>query len=112
MTRRAISPRLAMRTLEIIVGSGANREELLAVLDRLSVLRIDADDRSVDVRLDLVHQLHRLDDAEDLPLRDAVADVHERFGFGVRRAVERADDRRFDDVEAGVGVFFTLRCGS
>src|ERR1043165_1194287 len=106
MTRRAISPRLAMRTLEIIgSGSGADREELLAVLDRLAVLRIDLDDRPVGVRLDLVPQLHRLEDAEDLPFRDAVADVHERLGFGVRRTVERADDRRLDDVETGVRVF-------
>src|SRR5947209_19504403 len=99
MMRSAISPRLAIRIFEIITLLEPHREELFAVLDRLPVLRVDAHDRAVDVRLDLVHQLHRLDDAEHLPLRDVVADVHVYLGFGVRRAVERPDDRRGDDVQ-------------
>src|SRR5438309_10945696 len=66
MTRRAISPRLAMRTLEIMVvglsscpvvdnsttrqpdnrvrESNSHREKLLAILHRLSVLRKDFHD--------------------------------------------------------------------
>src|SRR6266702_5013649 len=93
MIRRAISPRLAMRTLENMVrlpvagcrlpelfgnreqetenarsASEPHREELLSVLHRLSVLRKDFHDFAVDVRFDLVHQLHRLDDAEHLAL--------------------------------------------
>src|SRR5436190_20360241 len=69
MMRRAISPRLAMSTFEIGIGrSNLDGEQLLAVLDGLSVLRVDLRDHAVDVRLDLVHQLHRLDDAEHLPL--------------------------------------------
>src|SRR5713101_7789081 len=116
MTRRAISPRLAMRTLEImkklsVVGcelsGGDNREptndnapkgasnphgeQLLTVFHRLSVLRIDLDDFTVDVGFDFVHQLHRFDDAKDLPLADVIADGDKRLGLRIRRAVERSD---------------------
>src|SRR2546429_500682 len=89
ITRRAISPRLAMRTLEIMnelsgcpvvrlsvssqpdnpitrqPASESHREQLLTVLDRLPILRKHFHDLAVDVRFDFVHQLHRLDDAED-----------------------------------------------
>src|SRR5260221_848506 len=135
MMRRAISPRLAMRTFDIgmTVGycssvpgfgkclgrpqscrgpasagrpqartSDLDGKQRFPVFDGLSVLRIDLGDHALHVRFDLVHQLHRLDDAEDLPLRDPVAYLHERLRLGIRRAVERADDRRGDDVLAGV----------
>src|SRR6266496_5165528 len=75
MIRSAISPRLAIRiflnTRERLSGRQSNPEELLPVLDRLAVARIDGDDLPLDVRLDLVHQLHRLDDAENFTLRHA-----------------------------------------
>src|SRR5262245_15216428 len=96
MIRSAISPRLAMRIFLNIaarLGREADREELLAVLDGLPIARVDRDDLSLDVGLDLVHQLHRLDDAEDLALPDAGADLGEGFRLGRRRPVERADDR-------------------
>src|SRR5258708_2452042 len=100
MMRRAISPRLAISTLEIGIGrSNLDGEEILAVLDGLSVLRVDLRDDAVEVRFDLVHQLHCLDDAEHLPLRDTVAYLHEGRRFGVRRAIERPDDGRRDDVQ-------------
>src|SRR4051812_3521714 len=65
-TRMAISPRLAMRTFLNKALALANPEQLLAELDRLAVLGEDLDDRARDVGLDLVHELHRLDDAECL----------------------------------------------
>src|SRR4030095_9655525 len=86
MTRRAISPRLAIRIFLNTVsrlGRESDGEELLAVLDRLAVAGIDGDDLALDVGLDLVHQLHGFDDAEDLALRDARADLRE--GIGLRR---------------------------
>src|SRR5689334_25369526 len=106
MIRRAISPRLAMRIFRNM-GSGGpaasgrepDREELLAVLDGLAVARVHGEDLALDVRLDLVHQLHRLDDAEDLALRDALADLRERIRLGRRRTIERSDDRRRDHVD-------------
>src|SRR5262249_14850157 len=80
-------------------GGEPDGEELLAVLDGLSAPRIDLDDLSLDVGLDLVHQLHRLDDAEDLALRDLLADLGEGIGLGRGGAVEGPDDRGRDDVE-------------
>src|SRR5438270_7531773 len=99
MIRRAISPRLAMRTLENMItlpvagcrlpmtsgnwepGTGnarsaldPHREQLLSVLHRLSVLRKDLDDFAVDIGLDLVHQLHCLDDAQHFAFADVIAD--------------------------------------
>ena len=49
-------------------------EERLAVFDGLTVGDETLDDLTGRVGLDLVHQLHGLDDADDLTLRDAVAD--------------------------------------
>src|SRR5438045_1337473 len=71
MTRMAISPRLAIR---IFLNIGArrgprrgsrvgvaclDREEPFAVLHRLPVLDVDLHDLPVELRVDLVHQLHR-----------------------------------------------------
>src|SRR5215510_7796777 len=112
MIRSAISPRLAMRIFLNIaarLGREADREELLAVLDGLPVARVDRDDLALDVGLDLVHELHRLDDAEDLPLADPGADLGERLRLGRRRSVEGSDDRRGDDVDVGLLGLFLLR---
>src|SRR3954451_16226349 len=79
MMRMAISPRLAMRTLLNKGSSGLpDFEELLPELDRFAVLREDLQDRPGAVGLDLVHQLHRLDDAERLPFADGAARLDER----------------------------------
>src|SRR6478735_8900932 len=86
MTRNAISPRLAMRMRLNIVLPDFDLEQRLAVLDRLSVLDEDLHDRAFDLRLDLVHQLHGLDDAEHLALLDARADVDEGRRVGGRGA--------------------------
>src|SRR5215208_510662 len=85
MTRRAISPRLAMRTF---LNMGTPRralarddaEERLAELHGRGVLDEDLGDGAVHLALDLVHQLHRLDDAERLALLHLLADVGERRG--------------------------------
>ena len=58
-----------------------------------AVLREDLDDGAGDLGLDLVHQLHRLDDAERLAGPDDRADLDERRRVGRRRAIERADER-------------------
>src|SRR5512136_491024 len=102
MTRSAISPRLAIRTfLNIASGGGAavagsrgpDGEERVPVLDRLPVLGVDLHNLARHLGLDLVHQLHGLDDAEHLSHFDPVADVDERRAVRVGRAVERPHDR-------------------
>ena len=50
---------------------GIDPEEHLPVLDGVRVLNSDFLDHAGELRLDLVHDLHRLDDAEDLPFGDA-----------------------------------------
>src|SRR5436189_1863077 len=71
MTRSAISPRLAIRIfLNMPRGAGPrsssavapDAEEGVAVLDGLARLAMDLDHLSPHLRLDLVHELHRLDD--------------------------------------------------
>src|SRR5207249_9765807 len=76
ITRRAISPRIAIRIFLNIAR--LDGEEALAVLDRLPVLDIHLHDFSVHVRADLVHQLHRFNDAEHLALADNVANFRKR----------------------------------
>src|SRR6185295_16127456 len=92
ITRSEISPRFAIRILLNIgarrTASGPDREERLPVLHGLPALVMDAHDLARHLGLDLVHELHGLDDAEDLADADAVSDAHERGGVGVRRAVE------------------------
>ncbi len=71
-----------------------NKKQRLAVLDRLRVFDQHFANHAVNVGADLVHQLHRLDDANCLPDGDLLAFFDEWFGTGGRRAVKRADHRR------------------
>src|ERR1700761_8258748 len=108
MTRSAISPRLAIRTLRIVRPEGKQR---LAVLHRLAVLDEALDDLARAVALDFVHQLHRFDDAEHLPWFHAIADLDEGSGARRRRLVEGADDGRLHNVEVCVFVGRWNWCG-
>ena len=87
------------RTVEGAAVDRLELEEELAVLDRLGVADVDRADDRLDLRLHLVHQLHRLEDAERLPGRDRVALLDERCGVRRRRAVERPDHRALDAHE-------------
>src|SRR6185295_4337092 len=107
MTRSAISPRLAIRIFLNTAGfpSGpssssrrADAEERLAELHRLAVLRQDLDDPPRLVGLDLVHQLHRLDDAEHLALLHHRPHLDEGRLVRRRRPVERAHEGRGHQV--------------
>src|SRR5512145_446392 len=75
--RSAISPRFAIRIFSNNPRS-LDDEQRLAVFHRLPVLRQDRLDDAVLVGLDLVHELHRLDDADGLAGLDGVADLDER----------------------------------
>ena len=63
-----------------------------------------ADDRLC-VGLDLVHKLHRLEDAERLAGAHRVPLLHERRRAGLRRPVEGADHRCLDADDAVAGGF-------
>src|SRR5882757_673599 len=73
-TRRAISPRLAMRILSNIVL--ADDRERLAELHGLAILHQDLDDLAGLGRGDRVHGLHGLDDHQGLAGFDGVAHLH------------------------------------
>src|SRR5688500_4931588 len=89
MMRIAISPRFAIR---IFLNIGFYGEQPLAVLHGLTVLDVDFDHFSVVFGVDLVHQLHRFDDAENLPLLHGGAHVDKRRGAWLRGTEERADN--------------------
>src|SRR5207302_678852 len=74
--RSAISPRLAMTIFSIMSGLFED-EQWLAEFDRVAVLRHDRGDAPGPVGFDLVHHLHRLDDAQHLPDLDLIADLDE-----------------------------------
>src|SRR5262245_36308094 len=99
ITRSAISPRFAMRTF-LHTGSVylfRQSEEVLAVFHVGAVLHEDLLDLAFGFGLDLVHQLHRLDDADHLALAHRLAGLDEDGRLRRRRAIERADERRADE---------------
>src|SRR5262245_43763408 len=107
MTRKAISPRFAIRIFlnmssrglaesgrELVVSasSGTDREEGISVLHRLPALLMDLDDLPGDLRLDLVHELHGFDDAQHLPHVHVVSQVDVGGRLRIGCPVEGADD--------------------
>src|SRR5215218_10979206 len=104
ITRTATSPRFATRTrlngIERPPEHRLDLEQELSELDGIAVPDVDAADDAVEVGLDLVHQLHRLEDAERLAVCDRRALLDERRRSGRRRPVERPDHRRLDADEA------------
>src|SRR6187200_2272643 len=83
------------------VGSaiGIHPEEDLTELHRLGVLHADLADHTGDLGLDLVHDLHRFDNAHGLPGGDAAADLHIGIRPRLRRLVVGPHHRRLDLLE-------------
>src|ERR1039457_1941510 len=109
MTRTAISPRLAMRTLL----NRMDGKQSLPVLHRLPVHDQLAFDYARRLRLDLVHQFHGLDNAEDLAGLHVLADAHERRRVRRRAFVKRAHDGRLHQNQVGIdGSWLLGRLGS
>src|SRR5260370_31374813 len=121
MTRTAISPRFAIRTLENIAksdsrswpcqglpapasysaprrrsGRGIDEEQRLSVLHRRAVVHQHPGDATIHIAGDLIEHLHLLEDADRLPGVDVVPFVDERRSVGLGSAVERADHGRDD----------------
>src|SRR5580658_2309090 len=72
--------------------SDSDRKQRLAEFDGLAVGDEALDDFAGSVGLDLVHQLHGFDDADDLALVHMIADSDEGRSAGRRRAIVGADD--------------------
>src|SRR5512145_2611745 len=106
ITRSAISPRLAIRIFLNIASDPArfDGEQPFAILDRLAVLDVRTHDLALVFRGDLVHQLHRFDDAEYLVFLDVLANLHERGRTRLGRTIERADDRGLHDRQLEGGL--------
>ena len=77
-------------------ADGLDLEQERPELDRLPVLDVDRADAAVHVRLELVEELHRLEQAQRLAGSDDVADGDERRRARLRGAVEEPDHRRLD----------------
>src|SRR5687768_4587716 len=73
--RSAISPRLATRIFLNMSEGLLDDEQGLAVFHRLAVLAQDLGDGAALVGLDLVQDLHRLDDADGVAFLDLLADL-------------------------------------
>src|SRR6185312_14344661 len=99
--RRAISPRLAMRTFWNMRFPLLDDDERLAVFHRLCILDEDARDGAGAMRRDLVHGLHRFDDEQGLALGDLGADLDEGGLAGLGRAVGSADHGRGQGARVG-----------
>src|SRR5690606_8957461 len=97
-TRRAISPRFAIRTFWNILSALFDDDQRLAVFDRLTVLEQDRSDGARARRGYLVHRLHGFDDEKGLALLDLLADLDEWLGARCRRSVGGADHGRSHGV--------------
>src|SRR5690606_10428635 len=97
ITRSAISPRFAIR-MRRNTSHPLQAEQRLAELDRSAVLHEDRGDLGRELGLDLVHHLHRLDDAQRAVGGDHVADLQQRLVDGRWISVEGADQRRQEHV--------------
>src|SRR5262245_42977624 len=127
ITRRAISPRLAMRMLWNMHGSregrridtrstgGVHPEQHLIELHRLPVLDQDLPDDAVAAGGYLVVGLHGLDQTDDGVGGNPSADGDERSRVRVGTGVEGADGRALDVVEVagrpGLGRGRDRGCG-
>src|SRR5580698_3446776 len=89
MTRRAISPRFAtriflnmnygfpaaLRGMQLLL---ANAEQRHSIFNRAAVSGEHLDDHAPNLRLDLIHKLHGLNNAQYLAFFHRVASFHER----------------------------------
>src|SRR5262249_8631346 len=98
ITRSAISPRLATRTLRTRSGrlGGLEGDDVRPRVDEALVLDQELRDDALRLADDLVEALHDLDQADDVAGVHLVALVDVRLGLGVRAPVERAGERRLD----------------
>src|SRR5580692_3945869 len=78
-------------------------KQVLPVFDRLAIDRQALHDLASNIALNLIQQLHRLDNAEDLPNFNRVAGLHKRRSARRRSLIERPNDRRLHHVKPHFG---------
>src|ERR1700759_4477110 len=83
--RRAISPRLAIRTL---LNTLLNADQRLAKLYRSAILDQDLDNDPFDLGFYLIHDLHGFNDADQRFFVDLLPDFHIRRRIWRRRPIE------------------------
>src|ERR1700691_2696510 len=71
-------------------------EQRLTELHRAAVDDEYRGDASIAWSRDLIHDLHRFDDEQDLSLANMVPDLYEGREFGLRREVDRSHHWRLD----------------
>src|SRR6185503_15183365 len=76
----------------------ANTEKGLAILDGLPILNVNFNDLTSCFSLNLVHEFHGFDNAHDRLRLDVAADLHKRVGGRRSRTIERAHNRRRNNV--------------
>jgi hypothetical protein len=76
-----------------------DHKQSLVVFDWLPILGKNLGNPAVDVGFDLIHQLHRLDDAKNRSDADFLPDLDIRLGVRGRSPIERSDDRRPNFVQ-------------
>lgn len=81
---------------ELLLRLWTNPEQRLAVLYRAAVLRKYLDDFACHVRLDLIHQLHRFYDAQDLARLNSRAFGDKSICARARRCVISSHNRRLN----------------
>src|SRR5579884_367667 len=88
-----------------VSGMGIHPEQRLPELHGLGVLHQHLAHHARHLRLDLVHDLHRLDDAHHLARRHAAPDLDVGLGARLRRGVERPHHRGLDldELDGGGG---------
>src|SRR5665647_1270321 len=101
--RKAISPRLAIRTFSNIATPLADDEKGFAVFYRLAAFHQDGLDYASLIRFDFIQQLHGFDDAESVACGNSGTHFNERIGVWRRGAVEGTNHGRFHHMAFNLG---------
>src|SRR5690242_9823216 len=88
---------------------GSNREQFLAIFDRLAILDQAAYDFATHVSFDVVHQLHGFNDAQHLAGLYDVSRLHKRRRAGRRRLVVSAHHWRTNHMKIFAWSFYWNR---
>ncbi len=101
VTSRALAARSGRVSVPGTARALADDDKGLTVFDRLAIFDEDRLDDACLVRFDLVHELHRLDNAQGVSGLNRIADFHEGSGAGSGGAIEGSNHRGLDRMTLG-----------